>query len=160
MIICTDLVFVFTYCAYSAYSAYSTSLSCFAYFNFNFICSAYCAYSAYSTYLSHFAYFKFSGYRRSISTTPAKRHSKEVHIVDEENTSGSAKKRRLMLTVWPSQKSGRVSISWNNVNAKYDASYRSLPNTQCRVPDALRAPRRLQQRVPLSINWCKCIQRG
>ncbi len=50
--------------------------------------------------------------------------------MDEEHTSGSAKKRRkshadgLALT-----KSGRVSIRQNDVNARYDASYRNSANT-------------------------------
>ncbi len=49
--------------------------------------------------------------------------------MDEEHTSGSAKKRRksnadgLALT-----KSGLVSISRNDVNAKFDASYRNSAN--------------------------------
>jgi hypothetical protein len=123
IILCTYLVFVFTYFAYRAYSTY---LSYCAYFEFALTCFAYCAYL---TYLSYCAYFKLSGHRRSISTTPAKRQSKEIEIVDEEHTSGSAKKHRksnadgLALT-----KSGRVSVSRNDVNAKFDASYRNSAN--------------------------------
>ena len=87
----------------------------------------YFAYIAYITYYAYFAYLTFC----DDSTTKVSTVTIDPEAEDSGTPSASAKKARrrtnsdgLLLT-----QSGRVSMASNEVNVKFDSSYRSSENT-------------------------------